>query len=251
MRSKTIKIFLLTALAILSTVVAQAQRENGYIREGNEEYKNGNYKAAEVHYRSALQINSESQVAISNLASALFRQGLFSDAEAMWGRSAQLLAADSTKLEEISHALYNLGNAQLSQRQQDQGKLDAAIESYKQSLRLNPRFDSARYNLAYAQALKQDGDGGGGGGNDNQDQQDQQDQQNKDNQQNKDQNKDDQQDKGDKDQKEQQSEAQKPQSRADAEKMADAIQRAEDRTKQKVDEKREGEAVGRSSGKSW
>ncbi len=228
----------------LFPLIASAQEENGTIREGNEAYEQKQYKDAEVNYRKALLKNSESYPALSNLGSAMFRQGLYGDAEQMWARAIEV---DSMS----SQANYNMGSAQLAQRKQDPAKLDAAIESFKQALRLNPRDDMARYNLAYALALKNNEDGGGGGGEDNQDQnQDQQDQQNQDdqNQDQQDQNQDKEQNK---DQQEQQQQGEKPQSRADAERMADAIQAAEDRTKEKVD-KEKAEAVGvGSGGKSW
>ncbi len=251
MKLRVLIVFTILTLGAFSIEQSRAQRENGEIRSGNDLYVEGDYKSAEVAYRSALQINADSYSALSNLGASLFRQGLSADAEEIWGRAAQLLAKDSLKVDKISEVLYNIGNAQLAQRMDDQTKLDAAIESYKQSLRLNPSFEKARYNLAYAQALKQDDDGGGGQDDQNQDNKD-----NEDNQENQDKdNKEDNQDKQDKDNKEDEQQNQesdsKPKSRIEAERMADAIQRAEDRTKQKVDREREREAVGTSSTKSW
>lgn len=225
---------------------AVAQRENSDIRNGNKEFSSGNYTNAEVLYRSALQQNGASEAAMSNLGSALFREEQYSDAAAAWAKvteNAELSAKD------VAGAYYNKGNAELAER-----KLDEAIESYKNSLRRNPNDQNAKYNLAYAQALKQDGDGGGGGDDDqdqDQDQDQKEDQQDQDQQDQKEdpQEQDDKDDKEDKGEQEQQ-QGEKPESRADAERMADAIQRAEDRTKEKV-EKERAKAVEVGGGKSW
>ena len=45
---------------------------------------------------------------------------------------------------------HNLGNSYLKEN-----KLEQAIEEYKSSLRLNPNDEETRYNLAYAQKMKQ------------------------------------------------------------------------------------------------
>lgn len=234
-------------------LVAVAQKENADIRAGNAAWATGDYKNAEIAYRNALQINGESIAALSNLASALHKQNQDSVAVGLWQKIAdnKLLP-----LGELSAANYNAATTLLKAHKVDPSKLDVAIEGFKQALRQNPNDRDAKFNLAYAQKLKQDGDGGGGGNDDkNQDQnQDQKnDQQNQDQKQDpkqdpKDQNKDN---KDKKDQEQQEQQADKPESRADAEKMADAIQRAEDRTKEKVDkEKKEKAAVG-VGGKSW
>ena len=71
-------------------------------------------------------------------------------------------------------AFYNLGNAQFKQQ-----KYKEALESYKQSLRLNPADQQAKYNYAYTKRLLDDNKDGGGGGDDdkNQDKDQNQDQQ--------------------------------------------------------------------------
>ena len=84
-------------------------------------------------------------------------------------------AADSLRTdEERAEAFYNLGNAQFKQQ-----KYKEALESYKQSLRLNPADQQAKYNYAYTKRLIDDNEDGGGGGDDdkNQDKDQNQDQQ--------------------------------------------------------------------------
>ena len=161
-------------------------------------------------------------------------------------------AADTLRTDdERAQAFYNLGNAQFKQQ-----KYKEALESYKQSLRLNPSDQEAKYNYAYTKRLIDDENGGGGGGDDkNQDKdQNKEQQQGGQDQQNGDQQKDDQQkdDKGQGDpqqnpaqpDKEQEGDQQgEPQpvpagiSPQEQEQMLDAIQAQEDRTQDKLKEK--------------
>lgn len=227
----------------LLPLVASAQKENADIRAGNAAWGKGDYKNAEIAYRNALQINGESYVAKSNMASALYRQDQNSDAIAMWQKIAENKELGKTELSGVN---YNAGTAMLKERQSDPKMIDSAIESFKQALRLNPNDRQAKYNLAYAQALKND-QGGGGGGKDQQNQDQNQNQDQQQNQQDQKQDKDQQ----DQQKQEEQQQAQKPQSKADAERMADAIQRAEERTKEKVEKEKEKRAVVGTGGKSW
>ena len=52
--------------------------------------------------------------------------------------------------EELANINHNLGNSLLKEN-----KIDLAIEAYKTSLRINPNDEDTRYNLAYAQKMKQ------------------------------------------------------------------------------------------------
>lgn len=61
------------------------------------------------------------------------------------------IAADSTRTDqERAEAFYNLGNAQFKQE-----KYPEALESYKNSLRMNPADQEAKYNYAYTKRLLQ------------------------------------------------------------------------------------------------
>ena len=147
-------------------------------------------------------------------------------------------AADSLRTdEERAMAFYNLGNAQFKQQ-----KLKEALQSYKNSLLLNPLDMEAKYNYAYTKKLLEDQQQDGGGGNDNQDQnQDQNQNQNQDqqqggNDQKQDQNKDQKQDQN----QDQQPQSQQPQqgiSEQEQQQILDAIQAQEDRTQEKLKEK--------------
>ena len=275
-------VYLIFTLAVTLFVAtdAQAQKwpERSRVRRGNRAYERLDYDRAEERYREAQQLSDTCFEATFNLGDALYKQQRFDEAEKVF----TALAADSTRNDlDRAHSYYNLGNSLFQQK-----KYQEALAAYKRSLRLNPADLETKYNYAYTKKYIEDnqqgGGGGGGNNNQNQNQNDQnqqgggqndqqndqnQDQQNQDQQgdgdQNKDQNNDQNKDKNqdnqnNNDQKDQNSDQNKddhgePQpsglSQNDAERMLDAIQGEEDKTRDKVNAK-VGQGVVRS-GKNW
>lgn len=240
-------LYIILFLFAASGVQAQQLPERSLVRKGNRQYNKGNYEQSAGHYEQALQAAPGQFEAIYNLGNALYKAERFDRAE----QTMQQAAADSLRADtERAEAFYNLGNAQFKQQ-----KYQEALESYKQSLRLNPADMEAKYNYAYTKRLLDENkDGGGGGGNDDKDQNKDQNQQN---QQNQDQQNKDQQDKDQKgDPKDQQGDQkQNPQdnkgdkgdqqgqptpsgiSPQEQQQMLDAIQAQEDKTQEKLKEK--------------
>lgn len=244
------KILILSLCAL--PMAALAQKERADIRSGNKQFNAGKYAEAEVDYKRALEKNINSYEANFNLGGALYKQGRNEDATVAF----QKIIEDGTNPENQAKTFYNLGNTLVKQR-----KLDEAIESYKNALRLDPTDVQAKFNLAYAQKLKQEDENKDKDQNKDQNQDNKQNQdQNKDqNDQNKDQkddpnkeqekdNKDNKDNKDKKDNKDQQQ--QQNQSKSEADRMLKAIQAAEDNTKKKVDEQK-AQAVGVGKGKQW
>lgn len=223
---RTLSLIVLAA----SAVAAFAQSERADIREGNKLFEQSKFAQSEKSYRAALAKNPTSTEALFNVAGSIYKQGRWEEATTAYSEIAKAGTPS---------AHYNLGNTLFQQR-----KLDEAIESYKASLRANPSDMEAKFNLAYAQKLKQEQDKDKDKNqqqNQNQDQkQDKKDEQ--DQKQNEDQKKED--------QKQQQQQQPKPQSRQDAERMLNAIQAAEDKTKEKV-EAQKIETATRKSGNDW
>ena len=242
-------------LFLFAAAGAQAQQlpERSLVRKGNRQYNKGNYEQSAGRYEQALQAAPGQFEAIYNLGNALYKAERFDRAE----QTMQQAAADSLRADtERAEAFYNLGNAQFKQQ-----KYQEALESYKQSLRLNPSDMEAKYNYAYTKRLlDQNKTGGGGGGNDQKDQdkdQDKDQNQNGQGQQNPDQKGDQKDQKGDpKDQQDDQK--QDPQdgkgdkgdkgdqqgqptpsgiSPQEQQQMLDAIQAQEDKTQEKLKEK--------------
>lgn len=233
--------FLYICLFLFAATAASAQNlpERSEVRKGNRQYNKGAYDKSIERYEKALQATPGSYEAIYNLGNGLYKSERYDQSE----QTLRTAAADSLRMDnERAEAFYNLGNAQFQQE-----KYKEALESYKQSLRLNPSDQEAKYNYAYTKRLLDDQDGGGGGDDQqdqdkdkdqqqNEDQQDQGDQQDKDQQQ--DQNGDPQQDKGDR--KEEPSEGQPTPSGIspqEQEQMLEAIQAQEDKTQEKLKEK--------------
>ena len=219
------RIFILLVLALLAVdAAAQQYPERRQVRKGNRAYEKGNYQDAAGRYMRALGADPSSFEAQYNLGNALHRQEMYDQA----AQVQQQAAADSLAAPvDRAQAFYNLGNTQFRQQ-----KYAEALESYKNSLRLNPDDPQAKFNYAYVKKLLDD-----------------QNQQNQDNQQNPQEGQndpqegdgqgDDQQQDGRPD-KEQEGEG-RPQpagiSPSEQERMLDAIQAQEDRTQEKLKEK--------------
>ena len=108
------------------------------------QYNKGNYEKSIERYERALEAAPESFEATYNLGNALYKAERFDKAEQTMRRAA----ADSLRTdEERAEAFYNLGNAQFKQQ-----KYKEALESYKQSLRLNPADQQAKVQLRLHQA---------------------------------------------------------------------------------------------------
>ena len=258
----------ITAVLLLTgqLLFGQMFPERKQVRQGNREYEKENYVEAEARYMGALSKNPASYEGNFNLGDSYYKQGRYEEAEQRFQQLSQVPYLP----EQWAQTHYNQGNAQVRQYKStyNKEKLKQALEAYKQSLRINPNDQEAKFNLAYVQKLleDEDGDGGGGGNDRNNQDQNQDNDQNQNQDQNQDQNPDDPNQDGnqnpdqnnDPGQQDQQNNdpnqgQQQPQegrmSREEAERMLNAVQNSEDQTREKVD-KQQGAVVGRS-GKNW
>ena len=151
------------------------------------------------------------------------------------------LAQDSTRTDiERSEVAYNLGNTLFVQQ-----RLEEALDCYRNAMRLNPDDKEAKFNYALTkELLKQQ---------QNQQQQQQNQDQNQDQNQNQDQQQQqqpqDQQDKEqNQDQKEQEQQSEQQISEQEQQAMLEAIQAQEDKTQDKLKEKK---GVLIRGGKNW
>lgn len=230
---------ILYSILMLMPLGAMAQKERGDIRSGNKNFENGNFSAAEVDYKRALSKDQTSLPAYFNLGGAVYKQNRYDEAEKLYKSLGEMPLDSVTR----AQTMYNMGNSQLSARNVSPEKLDQAIESYKQSLRLNPNDMDAKFNLAYALKLKQEREKDQNKDQDKDQKQDQKQDQKDQQQDQKDQNKD---------QKQDQQQQQQQQNQQDNERTLKAIQAAEDKTKRQMDERKEkeGVVVGRGA-KNW
>ena len=239
-----------TILAVLSPEVSEAQNmpERRLVRKGNRQFKREQYGKSIESYSRAVGEAPSSFEAIYDLSNALFRAERYDKAE----QTLAGIVNDSTRTDiERSEAVYNLGNTQFAQQ-----KLQQALESYRQAMRLNPKDMEAKYNYAYTKKLLQQQQD-----QQNQDQnqddqnkeqnQDQNKDQNQDQNQNQDNNRDQNQDQdkdqdkdqgrdnngGGNDDRQQGGENRSGISQQQQEAMLDAIQAQEDKTQEKLKEK--------------
>ena len=135
------KILIFILLVIFTGQFALAQQENKIIETGNNYYRQQRFDMAELEYRKVLENSPDNKTAKFNLANALIRQNKTDDANKLLAE----LNVEENKADVRSRATYNQG-VMLTQ----QKKLEESIESYKETLRLNPNDQEARENLQKA-----------------------------------------------------------------------------------------------------
>lgn len=221
---------------VASCVMAQNMPERSLVRKGNRQFGRERYERSVDSYTRALEAAPRCFEAGYNLSNALFRSERYDKAE----QTLKNFVVDSTRTEvERAEAYYNLGNTQFMQQ-----KLKEALESYRNSLRLNPDDMEVKYNYAYTKRLleqqqqQQQNQQNNQNQDQNQNQNDQNNQDKEENQDNKEQKQNDPNQNRDQqkpeEKEEQQREGISPQER---EAMLEAIQAQEDKTQEKVKEK--------------
>lgn len=225
----------------------KAERKN--VREGNKQYEQEKFTEAEIAYRKSLEVNPRSVEGTYNLGNSLYKQKKFPEAAEQY----QLLIGQAEKMAQteegvarLAEIFHNVGNIGMQSKEYAK-----SVEAYKQSMRLNPKDDETRYNLALAQKLLQDqqnqqnqdqNQDKNEDKKENEDKQDQQQQQ--DQQQNKDDNK-----KQDKTQEQPQQNEQMSQD--NAQQMLDAFLQDEKDTQEKVKKAQAQQQQRRRIDKQW
>ena len=222
-------------LLICGEVSAQQMQERGLVRKGNRQFKREQFEKSVDSYQRALQHDSTSFEAKYDLASALYRTERYDKAE----KTLLSIVNDTTRTElERGEVAYNLGNTQFAQQ-----KYKEALSSYRQAMRCNPNDEDAKFNYAFTKRLIQQQEQQ----QQNQDQNQDQNKDNKDNQQDNqnqqnEQNQQDKQQPQNQDGKEEQQEGGQPQEGAmtpeQQEALLQAIQAEEDKTQDKLKEKK-------------
>jgi len=220
-----------TIALLLFALTASAQTDRQFIREGNKQFRVGDYAKAEVSYRKAVEKNPKNPQAAFNLGNALMAQKKDSAAVQQFEQSARMETNPLRK----SAAYHNMGVICQTHKMYDD-----AIEAYKNSLRLNPNDDETRYNLVLCKHLKK-----------KQDDKQKQNQQNKDDKQNQDDKKDDKKDQKQDKKDDKQQEQQKPQmSKDNAEQLLNAAIQNEKMTQDKM-KKQQQQPQRRNVLKNW
>jgi Ca-activated chloride channel homolog len=132
---------LITLFLLFVISIVNAQPAQKLVRSGNNEYKDGHFKSAEIDYRKALTKSPNSQKAAFNLGNSLYKQQNFEEAAAQYLKIGQ----NGNKEVPKANVYYNLGNSLLENK-----KYKESIDAYKMALRQNPKDEDTRYNLSYA-----------------------------------------------------------------------------------------------------
>ena len=230
---------------VLTVLPALGQPGKSDLRKGNRAFRKGDFPAADLSYRRALQQDTASLPARYNLAGALYRE---KDMDGAW-KQLEPMAESAAASPYAPQYLYNLGDVAL--QKQD---WKAAMDAFRQCLLRTPDDLDAKENYIYArnkyleqqQQQQQNQD-------QNQDQQNQQDQQDQNKDQNQDQQQDQQQDQNqDQQQDQQQSSAENQQlSAQQAAQMLQAIQAKEKETQDKVNKEKAAVLKSRQKEKNW
>lgn len=139
-----------TAVALLMAVSASAQvTDRQYIRQGNKQFRAGDYPNAEVSYRKAVEKNPRNPQAVFNLGNALLAQKKDSAAVEQFEHAAKMETNPMRKYQ----SYHNMGVICQSHKMYGE-----AIEAYKNALRLNPNDDETRYNLVLCKRQQQQQD---------------------------------------------------------------------------------------------
>ena len=222
----------ISIILILLSFACIAQEEKIALRKGNNAYHEGKALEASNYYKKSLKEKQTYYKANFNLGGAYYKTAELiksgkiatpnkkmtpdSAANLVYDQAAEqfeVVAKSVSNADTIQKAWHNYGNAKLMQK-----NYEDAIFGYKKALKLNPKDEDTRYNLAYAQKKLAE------------QQKNQKNKDNKKDQQQKDQNKNEQDKKEqNQDKKEQEKQqAQQPQmSKEQAEKMLNALKNDE------------------------
>lgn len=135
-------LFLILFFSTTAFVFSQSWKDSLYY--GNQQYKKGNFHDS---YRTLLEAQKIAPKGVDlskDIGNAAYRNQDYEMAEKAFRSAAINDSIDSRK----SQNWYNAGNSQMQSK-----KYQDAIESYKNTLRIDPNNNEARYNLAKAQSI--------------------------------------------------------------------------------------------------
>jgi Ca-activated chloride channel family protein len=138
---------LLTLLCATAFLLSACGTSPGrLVKDGNEAFASGDYLVAMEAYAEAQETAPDSAEPIYNSGNAQYRQERYPEAQESLQAALALSDGHLTQ-----SAQYNLGNVAFQSAQ-----WEAAIEAYKEALRINPNDEQAKYNLELALQQVQD-----------------------------------------------------------------------------------------------
>ncbi|KPL15988.1 hypothetical protein AMJ74_00100 [candidate division WOR_3 bacterium SM1_77] len=134
-------------ISIICTLFVQLTNADigSSMRRGNYLYRKGKYEEALKKYQEALVQEPDNPKIHYNIARALYKMEQYDEAISEF--QLGLLEKDKNF---HANTFYNIGNCQFKK-----GQLNAAIESYKTTLLLNPEDTDAKQNLEFCLKVKE------------------------------------------------------------------------------------------------
>ena len=160
MRDLTYKIFAIALLIIAGTLAGTAEaeaqylKERGLVRQGNSSFEKRNYRTSLNRYNQALEHDSTSYEALYNRANAhhqLHRstpQDSTLQAETTYSYYEQIAADELLSTEQRAEVLRNLGESLFADE-----KYEAALNAFRESLRLNPDDRETKYDYVLTKRI--------------------------------------------------------------------------------------------------
>lgn len=221
--------YIILMLLLGVVIIADAQTDRQFVRDGNRLFDKQQYDKAEIQYRKAVSKNPSNPQAVYNLGCALMMQNKDSAAIVQYQKAAKL---ETNKLR-LASVYHNIGVICQNHRMYAD-----AIKAYEQSLRNNPKDDETRYNLALCKRMQKNDKK-----NENKDK-------NKKNENNKSQNNKDRNNQKEKGQNKQQQQ-QEQMSKENAEQLINAAIQNEKATQQRLKKAMQKPGSRRSNDKNW
>lgn len=131
------KYLVIIFISLINIFQAQTKASRKHLLEGNNKYLDESYKDAAANYLYSIQDGEDSYRSNYNLGNAMYKLKKYDDALIQYEKSLQLAANQSEK----ANALFNMGNSYFQK-----GEYERAAEAFKNTLKLNPKDDKARYN---------------------------------------------------------------------------------------------------------
>jgi tetratricopeptide (TPR) repeat protein len=144
--NKLVKINIVLILVFASGFL-HAQSVRSLNNKGVDLYKEGKYSDSEVNFKKGSAKEPKNFQTNFNLGDAYYKQDRYNDAI----KSYQTALEQSEDKEQKAKVYYNIGNSLLQDK-----KIKESVEAYKNSLKLNPNDEEAKYNLSYALSLLKD-----------------------------------------------------------------------------------------------
>jgi len=136
------KMVLYIALILITlSTMGYSQSFRKLVNEGVDLYKEGKPSDAEVNFKKGLEKEPKNYIANFNLGDAYFKQQQYDEAIKAYEKAL----SESKTNEQKAHVYHNIGNTLLKDK-----KIEQSIGAYKQALKLNPDDQDTKYNLSYA-----------------------------------------------------------------------------------------------------